>query len=93
MHVRELTRRKYRAGEEVTVRGPEDVVRILGKMRRFRKEHFVVLLMNARHVCISVETISIGTLNASLVHPRLCAATHKRGYVVAVVMWCSAWIC
>ena len=70
MHVCELTRRKYKAGKEVSISGPEDVVKILGKMRRFRKEHFVALLMNARHVCISVETISIGTLNASLVHPR-----------------------
>ena len=70
MHVRELTRRKYKTGKEVSISGPEDVVKILGKMKRFRKEHFVALLLNARHVCLSVETISIGTLNASLVHPR-----------------------
>jgi len=70
MHVRELTRRKYKAGQEVTISGPDDVVKILGKMKRYRKEHFVAMILNARHVCIAVETISIGTLNASLVHPR-----------------------
>ena len=52
------------------VRGPEDVVRMVRGIRRARKEHFVALFLNARHQVIKQETISIGTLNASLVHPR-----------------------
>ncbi|MCG2698368.1 hypothetical protein L6307_04780, partial [Candidatus Parcubacteria bacterium] len=35
-----------------------------------KKEHFVVLYLNARNQLVHKETISIGTLNASLVHPR-----------------------
>src|SRR5262249_9656816 len=31
---------------------------------------FVVLLLNARHECVGVETVSVGSLNASIVHPR-----------------------
>jgi DNA repair protein RadC len=53
-----------------SVRGPEDVVRLTKSIRRARKEHFVALFLNARHQVIKQETISIGTLNASLVHPR-----------------------
>ncbi len=53
-----------------TVAGPEDVVRLVRSIRRARKEHFVALFLNARHQLIKQETISIGTLNASLVHPR-----------------------
>lgn len=53
-----------------SVRGPEDVVRLVRSIRRARKEHFVALFLNARHQVIKQETISIGTLNASLVHPR-----------------------
>lgn len=34
------------------------------------KEHFVVLYLNARHELIVQETISVGTLESSLVHPR-----------------------
>ena len=34
------------------------------------REHFVALLVNARHEILGVETVSIGTLTASLVHPR-----------------------
>lgn len=35
-----------------------------------KKEHFVVLLMDTKNQIIKSEVVSIGTLNASLVHPR-----------------------
>ena len=91
MYVCELTKRKYRGKKPREVRGPDDVVAIMGvRFRKAEREHFVVLLLNARHEVTAVETVSVGSLNASIVHPRLCAATHKRGYVAAAVMWCSA---
>jgi len=34
------------------------------------REHFVVLHLDAAHVPISVEVVSIGILNSALVHPR-----------------------
>ena len=34
------------------------------------KEHFKLVLLNTRNKIIGISTISIGTLNASLVHPR-----------------------
>jgi DNA repair protein RadC len=34
------------------------------------KEHFYALLLNTKNVVIAVELISIGSLNASIVHPR-----------------------
>ena len=70
MHVRELTKRRSRGKQPVVIRGPEDVARLLPRMKHFEREHFVVALLNARHEVISVETISVGSLNASIVHPR-----------------------
>jgi DNA repair protein RadC len=70
----------------VTIRGPEDVAAACGPLRRSQREVFAVLLLNARHEMMRRVTISVGSLNASIVHPRLCAATHKRGYVAAAVM-------
>ena len=71
MYVCELTKRKYRGKEPKAIRGPDDVVKLLGKkFRRESREHFVVLLLNARHEAIGRETVSIGSLNASIVHPR-----------------------
>lgn len=39
-------------------------------MRSARKEHFLLLCLNARRQLVHRETVSIGTLSASLVHPR-----------------------
>ncbi len=33
-------------------------------------EHFVVAALNMKHVINAIHTVSIGTLDASLVHPR-----------------------
>ena len=89
--VRELRARRYRGKPPAPVRGPDDAVPILKRhIGDGTRETFLALLLNARHECIGVETISIGSLNASIVHPRLCVAAHKRGYVAVAVMWCSA---
>lgn len=53
--------------------GPADVVALvktLGMIPDDAKEHFVVLMLNARNQCIAWHHVSEGTLNASLVHPR-----------------------
>jgi len=72
VYVCELTKRTYRTKDEVFVTGPEVAYKFLKD--RFRhgeeREHFVILLLSARHAVIGVETISIGSLNASIVHPR-----------------------
>lgn len=70
-YVAELMKRRYRGKTLKPVRGPDDVVSLVGrKLRTEKREHFLVLLLNARHECTAVETISIGSLNASIVHPR-----------------------
>lgn len=52
------------------IKKAQDAVAQLQELRSARKEHFVVLYLNARNQLVRKETISIGTLNASLVHPR-----------------------
>jgi DNA repair protein RadC len=56
-------------------------------VRTARKEHFLILCLNARRQLVHLETVSIGTLSASLVHPRECytpAIAHAAAAVVAV---------
>jgi len=48
----------------------KDAVAQLSDMRDLKKEHFVALYLNAKNQLIHKETISMGTLNANLVHPR-----------------------
>ncbi len=53
-----------------TIRGPEDVAEACRGLRTRRVEQFAVLLLNARHEVMRRVTVSIGSLNASIVHPR-----------------------
>ena len=71
MYVCELTKRKYRGKKPREIRGPDDVVAFIGpKLQKEQREHFLVLLLNARHEVMAKETVSIGSLSASVVHPR-----------------------
>lgn len=69
----ELGKRVARSklGEVVTVRSPHDAAMyMMEEMRYLKKEHFICLFLNTKNHIIGKETMSIGTLNASLVHPR-----------------------
>lgn len=52
------------------VRGPDDVVAAWPELVMADREVFAVLLLDARHVAKRRVIISIGSLNASIVHPR-----------------------
>ncbi len=50
------------------------------------REMFVVVLLDGKNQVLGFNVVSVGSLTAALVHPRLCVAEHKRGYVAAPVM-------
>jgi len=53
------------------IRSPEDVRRHFRmRLGDARRESFHVLLLDGRHRLISTDEVSVGTLTASLVHPR-----------------------
>jgi len=53
------------------IKDPEAVVKaIRASIQDKAKEHFKLILLNPRNKIIGISTISVGTLNASLVHPR-----------------------
>ena len=57
--------------ETVTIRSPHDVSQLMmEELRYLQKEHFVCLFLNTKNHVIGQETLSIGSLNASIVHPR-----------------------
>ena len=69
----ELGKRISRAtrGEIKVIRSPEDAACLLmDEMKHLDREHFKVVLLDSKNSVISVETVSIGTVNASIVHPR-----------------------
>ena len=68
----ELGRRRALSPESdpPAISGPGDVFVLARDIRERRREHFLVLYLDARHRVQHAEVISIGTLNASIVHPR-----------------------
>lgn len=68
----ELSKRALKVEEDILpiIKTPKDVLNAVTNIRRNKKENFVVLYLNARNQVIHKETISIGSLNASIVHPR-----------------------
>lgn len=49
---------------------PEDIWKELKDIREHKKEHFVIFFLDSRNQEIKRELISVGSLNANLVHPR-----------------------
>ncbi|MDU5080541.1 DNA repair protein RadC [uncultured Tissierella sp.] len=53
------------------ITAPEEVSNLLmDEMKFLQKEEFRILILDTKNQITKVETISIGTLNASIVHPR-----------------------
>jgi len=53
------------------IKDPEAVVKaVRAGIKDKAKEYFKLILLNHRNKIVGISTISIGTLNASLVHPR-----------------------
>ncbi len=66
----ELGRRLLHKKLASLILSPEDVWKEMKDIRDSKKEHFVVFFLDARNQSIKREIISVGTLNANLVHPR-----------------------
>ena len=52
------------------------------------REQFWALMLDSKNGLIGVNLVSQGSLSSSIVHPRLCVGTHKRGYVASALMFC-----
>ncbi|MFC4022640.1 DNA repair protein RadC [Oceanobacillus longus] len=62
---------EYKPNEKYVIKSPDDGADyIMEEMRNLTQEHFVVLFLNTKNQIIHRQTIFIGSLNASIVHPR-----------------------
>ncbi len=69
----ELGRRlSERAAQTIEkVEGPEDVARyVIPSLRFEQKEHFLAMFLDIRNRILALSTISVGSLTASIAHPR-----------------------
>jgi DNA repair protein RadC len=53
------------------IKCPEDAAHlVMEEMRYLDREHFRVLCLNTKNQVLSIEMVSVGSLNSSIVHPR-----------------------
>lgn len=56
---------------KVKINEPSTIANLyMDEMRYLQKEHFRIVLLDTKNQIIVTEEISVGTLNASIVHPR-----------------------
>jgi len=89
--VAELTRRADQSSIAgfPTLQSVEDVAAQAIEIRDKKKEYLLAFFLNARHQLIAKEIISIGTLTASLAHPREIfapAIAHPRGVAGTILI-------
>ena len=66
----ELGRRLLKDKPYKLIMSPDDVYKETREYRHHKQEHFIVFYLDSRNGEIAKEVVSVGTLNASLVHPR-----------------------
>lgn len=61
----------YRSNDRVSIKSPADGAKyVMDEMKHLQQEHLVTLFLNTKNQVIHQQTIFIGSLNSSIVHPR-----------------------
>jgi len=69
------------------IESPKDVFELLkNDLGDKKKEHFKVLSLDSRNKLISIDNVSIGTINANLVHPREVFKTAIQHLAVSIIL-------
>ncbi len=82
---RRLMRRESRSIE--VIHGPEDAAHFaMPYFRQEQKEHFAILMLNTKNHILGLQDVSIGSLTASIVHPREVFETAILHHSAAIIL-------
>jgi DNA repair protein RadC len=82
----ELGKRLLRDKKTQIYLTPKDVWEELKDVRNHKKEHFITLYLDSRNQEMKREIISIGSLNANVVHPREVFEPAVRNYAAHIIV-------
>ncbi len=73
--------------KNVIIKSPKDLYPLFKeKIINFHKEYFMVASLDNRNKIISVDVVSIGTLNSSLIHPRETFEVAIRNHAAGIII-------
>lgn len=81
-----LGKRLLQEKQQLIMTSPQAVFDSLKDIRSLKKEHFIAIYLDTRNQEITREIISIGTLNASLVHPREVFEPAVRNLAASIIL-------
>lgn len=87
--INEYARRKYeRVDSQICIiHGPEDAYEYAkNKLQYEQKEHFCVILLNTKNHILGFRDISIGSLSASIVHPREVMIEAVKAHAASIIL-------
>lgn len=70
LSVKELANRMSSGDSDAIISSASDIAMLLSSIRNHKQEHFVTITLDGAHRIIAQRTISVGTLNQSIIHPR-----------------------
>jgi len=86
----EISRRlenKENLNKNKVINSPKDIFSLLKeKVINFHKEYFMIVSLDNRNKVINVDTVSVGTLNSSLIHPRETFETAIKNHAAAIII-------
>jgi DNA repair protein RadC len=78
---------KTNKGKSQLVKSPKDIFLLLKeRIINFHKEYFLVAALDNRNKVIDIETVSVGTLNSSLIHPRETFEVAIKNHAVSIII-------
>jgi DNA repair protein RadC len=73
--------------KSIIIKSPKDIFPLLKeKIINFHKEYFMVVSLDNRNKVINVDTVSVGTLNSSLIHPRETFEAAIKNHAAAIII-------
>lgn len=77
---------RWQPDERPAVATPRDAVLLLERLRTRRTEEVAVIMLDARQRPLSIESVAVGSVNASRLQPRDVFATALRAGAVSVIL-------
>ncbi|MFI3257835.1 MAG: DNA repair protein RadC, partial [Spirochaetales bacterium] len=78
--------RRFNSSPAATVHSPVDVLPLIKHYTLEKQEHFLCASLNGAHEILSIRTVSVGTLNRCVIHPREVYAEAIKERAAAIIL-------
>ncbi len=78
--------RRLNSGPGSKIYSPLDIIPFIQHVTLEKQEHFLCISLNGAHEILSIRTVSVGTLNRCIIHPREVYADTLKERAAAIIL-------